>query len=128
MAKKHDDGGIVLSALEEDLLTAIRGHPEGIYGLDLLSQINTANKKLKRRQIGVGSLYPALKRMEKQGLVKARWGEDDEASEVSGGARRRYYSITGLGTSALENTWLYRQQLGAPWKRALPTINGIAGG
>lgn len=116
MAKKHEDGGIVLSALEEDLLTVIRRYSEGIYGLDLLGQLNTANKKLKRRQIGVGSLYPALKRMEKQGLLKARWGEDDDES---GGARRRYYSITGLGSSALEDTWMYRQQLGAPWGLAL---------
>ncbi|NEO34541.1 MAG: PadR family transcriptional regulator [Symploca sp. SIO3C6] len=123
MAKKHEDGGIVLSALEEDLLTAIRGHQDGIYGLDLLGQINTANEKLKRRQIGVGSLYPALKRMETQGLVKARWGEDDD----SGGARRRYYNITGLGSSALEDTWLYRQQLGAPWNLAFKGISRLAG-
>ena len=125
MAKKNDEGGIVLSALEEDLLTAIRGHQDGIYGLDLLGQINTANKKLKRRQIGVGSLYPALKRMEKQGLVKARWGEDDDGS---GGARRRYYSITGLGASALTDTWSYRQQLGAPWSLAFKAMSELAGG
>ena len=112
MAKKHEDGGIVLSALEEDLLTVIQGYSEGIYGVELLNQINNASEKLKRRQIGVGSLYPALKRMEKQGLVKARWGEDGDGT---GGARRRYYSITGLGTNALKDTWLYRQQLGAPW-------------
>ncbi|MEM9219420.1 MAG: helix-turn-helix transcriptional regulator [Cyanobacteria bacterium P01_F01_bin.150] len=128
MAKKNDAGGIVLSALEEDLLTVIRKYSEGIYGLDLLGQVNTANKKHKRRQIGVGSLYPALKRMEKQGLVTARWGEDHEESEASSGARRRYYSITGLGTSALEDTWLYRTQLGAPWGQVLQANDGIAGG
>ncbi|MGD1853186.1 MAG: PadR family transcriptional regulator [Leptolyngbyaceae cyanobacterium] len=112
MAKKAGDDGIVLSALEEDLLTLIQRYVDGIYGLDILDHINTANKKIKRRQIGVGSLYPALKRMEKQGLLKSRWGDEQE---VSGGARRRYYTITALGQRALEDTWIYRQQLGAPW-------------
>ena len=111
MAKQSESGGIVLSALEEDLLTVIRVHEKGIYGLSLLAQLNTANNALKRRLIGIGSLYPALKRMKNQGLVSSEWGDDGESL----GARRLYYSITALGASALEATWLYRQHLGAPW-------------
>lgn len=112
MAKKAGDDGIVLSALEEDLLTLIQQQVDGIYGLDILDRLNVANEKINRRQIGVGSLYPALKRMEQQGLLKSRWGDDQDNS---GGARRRYYTITALGKKALTDTWHYRQQLGAPW-------------
>lgn len=108
MAKKTGDGGIVLSALEEDLLTLIQRHADGLYGLDILHYLNEANKKINRRLIGVGSLYPALKRMTKQGLLKDWWGND---KSPSGGARRRYYQITGLGKRALESTWRYRSML-----------------
>jgi PadR family transcriptional regulator PadR len=109
MAKKDSDGGIVLSALEEDLLTLIRSHGNGIYGLEILEKMNSAGKRVKRRQLRVGSLYPALKRMEQQGLVEGKWGED---ADGSGGARRRYYFITDTGCKALHDTWLYRQALG----------------
>ena len=108
MAKKTGDGGIVLSAFEEDLLTLIQRYVDGIYGLDILHSLNTANKKINRRLIGVGSLYPALKRMAKQGLLDDWWGND---TSPSGGARRRYYKITALGKKALQDTWLYRDIL-----------------
>jgi PadR family transcriptional regulator PadR len=130
MAKKQDGESIVLSALEEDLLTALLGHTQGIYGLDLLNRINVANKKLGRRKIGVGSLYPALKRMEQQGLITGRWGDEDKPGEESGGARRRYYTISADGERALETTWLYRQQLRDAYQvsseqLALDVFNGL---
>ena len=42
-----------------------------------------------------GMLYPLLHRLDRLGYVEARW----EAS--NGGRRRRYYSITSAGRSAL---------------------------
>jgi PadR family transcriptional regulator, regulatory protein PadR len=105
MAKKTEGAVIILSATEEDILTVIWGHAQGVYGLDILNRINKANKETNRREIGVGSLYPALK-----GLVTARWGEE-ALGEESGGARRRYYSISDDGNKALSVTQLYRQQL-----------------
>lgn len=42
-----------------------------------------------------GTLYPALKRLETQGLVKSYWQESSE------GPRRKYYSITTTGQKAL---------------------------
>lgn len=119
MAKKTADGGIVLSAFEEDLLTLIQRHVDGIYGLDILHALNEANKKINRRLIGVGSLYPALKRMTKQGLLKDWWGND---RSPSGGARRRYYRITALGRKALQSTWSYRELLrGGLSPQAIPS-------
>jgi DNA-binding PadR family transcriptional regulator len=101
---------IILSATEEYILSVIWGHSQGVYGLDILNQINKANKENNRREIGMGSLYPALKRMEQQGLVTARWGEE-ALGEESGGARRRYYTISADGAIALNTTQSYRQQL-----------------
>jgi PadR family transcriptional regulator, regulatory protein PadR len=110
MAKKKEGAVIILSATEEDILTVIWGYAQGVYGLDILNRINKANKDTNRREIGVGSLYPALKRMEKQGLITGRWGEETSGEE-SGGARRRYYAISADGKAALVTTKQYRQQL-----------------
>jgi PadR family transcriptional regulator, regulatory protein PadR len=112
MAKKKEQEGwiIILSATEEDILTVINGYVQGRYGFDILKQINKANKETDRREIGVGTLYPALKRMEQQGLITGRWGEL-ASGEESGGARRRYYMISADGQRALDATQEYRQQL-----------------
>ncbi|AFZ61137.1 helix-turn-helix transcriptional regulator [Anabaena cylindrica FACHB-243] len=108
MAKKNEEL-ITLSALEEDLLTVLRG--KELYGLQVMNAINEASDG--KRQIGFGSLYPTLHRMEKKGLVKSRWGE--ETDPESGGARRKYYEITGLGEQVLRETQEYRAHL-AGWK------------
>jgi PadR family transcriptional regulator, regulatory protein PadR len=42
-----------------------------------------------------GMLYPVLHRLERQGLVAARWGESDT------GRRRKYYRITKDGRAQL---------------------------
>ena len=111
MAKKNRDGAIVLSALEQDLLTLIQQYADGTYGLEIMNRLNDVNQQFKRQKIGIGSLYPALKRMEQQGLLSARWGEE---GSTSGGARRRYYSITALGKRAVRDTERYREVIGSP--------------
>jgi PadR family transcriptional regulator PadR len=49
-------------------------------------------------QINQGSLYPALYRLERQGLIQAEWGTSDE------GRRAKFYTITrpGLAQLAIE--------------------------
>ena len=47
-------------------------------------------------QIGQGSLYPALHRLEYKGWIRAQWG----ASENN--RRARYYSLTAAGHKHLE--------------------------
>lgn len=54
-------------------------------------------------QIGQGSLYPALHRLERRGWIQAEWG----ISEL--GRRARFYSLTARGRKQLEietETWL----------------------
>lgn len=47
-------------------------------------------------QVGQGSLYPALARLEQRGWISAEWG----ASENN--RRARYYSLTKAGRKQLE--------------------------
>lgn len=47
-------------------------------------------------QIGQGSLYPALHRLEYKGWIRAQWG----ASENN--RRARYYALTAAGRKQLE--------------------------
>lgn len=57
-------------------------------------------KELEKRSNGYfqfkeGTLYPALHRLEKAGLIKGQW------KKLSNGQDRRYYSITDKGVLAL---------------------------
>ncbi|WP_345801486.1 helix-turn-helix transcriptional regulator [Microbacterium sp. AZCO] len=47
-----------------------------------------------------GTLYKALGRLEKAGLLESEW-EDAEAAGDEGRPRRRLYSVTGAGQLAL---------------------------
>lgn len=59
-------------------------------------------KELERRSNGFfqfkeGTLYPILHRLERQGLLHARW------ETMPNGLERRYYSLTALGRETLRN-------------------------
>lgn len=92
-----------LSSLEKELLTALLLHGDRIYGLELLSRINAARQAQGMGQVGVGSLYPALKRLEEAGLIEGEWGEQVTESDSS---RRRYYRITGEGANTRGNPYI----------------------
>jgi transcriptional regulator len=46
-------------------------------------------------EVNQGSLYPALQRLEKDGLIKSDWGLTEN------NRRARYYELTGAGKRAL---------------------------
>ena len=79
-------------ALEMMVLQALRQEPR--HGYALVQHIGRTSTDLL--QVEEGSLYPALQRMLKAGLVKARW----ETSST--GRRVRVYAITPLGQTHLE--------------------------
>ena len=70
------------------------------YGYELI-------RELEKRSSGYfhfreGTLYPALHRMEKDGLIEGRW------QALPGGQERRYYYITPRGAEVLSRqrtTW-----------------------
>lgn len=66
------------------------------YGFDIIEE-------LKKRTGGYldlkeGTLYPALHRLEKQGLLRSEW-----VLSQTGGAPRKYYAITDVGVASLED-------------------------
>ena len=46
-------------------------------------------------EVNQGSLYPALQRLEKDGLITSEWGTTDNNRQA------RFYTITGAGRRAL---------------------------
>jgi PadR family transcriptional regulator, regulatory protein PadR len=106
MPKKNKEGVIVLSALELDLLLALKG--EDLYGLELLKQVNEARKTVGMSTLGIGSLYPTLRRMENARLIQ---GEFREPVAGDDSPRRKYYKLLGEGTMAISRTEAYRKLL-----------------
>ena len=79
-------------ALEMMILQSLRRRPS--HGYALVQHIKQTSRELL--QIEEGSLYPALQRLLKAGLVKAEWG-------VSATNRRvRIYKLTAAGAKHLE--------------------------
>ncbi|MFN3323004.1 MAG: PadR family transcriptional regulator [Bryobacteraceae bacterium] len=65
-------------------------------------------------QLGQGTLYPALYRLERQGLIRSAW-------QVTENRRRaRYYSLTPEGAQRLDDEL-------AQWQRVCRAINLILG-
>ncbi|MBW4619216.1 MAG: PadR family transcriptional regulator [Cyanosarcina radialis HA8281-LM2] len=102
--KSQPEEPVRLSAIDEDILTCL-GRRE-LYGLEILDELNLGRPS----ELGFGSLYPALNRLEKKGLIVWRWGDEQE---VTGGARRKYYKMTGLGAITLKEVRDYRVSLAA---------------
>ena len=73
------------------------------YGFDVIDQTGLPS----------GTVYPALSRLERDGLVKSAWENEHEA-HADGRPARRYYKLTAPGVKALaEATSYYRSMLPA---------------
>jgi PadR family transcriptional regulator, regulatory protein PadR len=83
-----------LSRVDMAVLATLVG--EERYGLEVRNRLRDLGQSLS-----LAGLYTTLARLESQGLVTSRWGEDDEV-EARQGARRRYYAITALGAKAIK--------------------------
>ena len=64
-----------------------------MYGYEIAQQINFQSNQLY--EIGEGTLYSALKRMQNKGLLESYWGDAES------GGRRKYYHITDKGMKEL---------------------------
>src|SRR5262245_46630264 len=78
-----------MSISTASVLQAIRN---GIaYGFDILDVTG----------LDSGTVYPILSRLERDGLVRSTW-EDEDRAHASGRPARRYYAITADGRAALQ--------------------------
>jgi PadR family transcriptional regulator PadR len=57
-----------------------------------------------------GTVYPALSRLERDGLLRSAW-EDEARAHRDGRPARRYYQITAAGSRALSETLTYYRTL-----------------
>ena len=83
------------------ILKAISLGPLHGYGV-LLRLQQISNDKL---QVPQGSLYPALYRLEHQGLVTFEWGESDNKRQA------KFYSLTAAGRKRLREETDYWERL-----------------
>jgi DNA-binding PadR family transcriptional regulator len=79
-------------------LDAQRGGDAEFHGFALAAAIR--DRDAARRLTAHGTLYRALSRMERAGLLTSRW-EDADIAATEGRPRRRLYRVTGLGAAAL---------------------------
>ena len=83
---------------------------EPMHGWAIAQRIKQVSNEVL--QVGQGSLYPALHKLEQQGWIEAEWGDSDN------NRRAKYYSITREGRRALK-------QEAAQWERLSAAISGI---
>ena len=69
-----------------------------LYGLQIPKMLKESEGS--KRPMGVGTLYPILRSLERKGLIVGQWGEEVLAER--GGARRRYYRLTDRGIEGLD--------------------------
>ena len=93
-----------------DLLVLRMIQSEPLHGWAISERIQQVSVDVL--QIGQGSLYPALHRLEHQGWVEAEW----RTSEL--GRRAKYYTLTARGRRKLETETL-------AWERMSQAINRV---
>ena len=88
MAKSAD---LLPGTLDMLILKAVSLKP--LHGYGVLLRINQISQQAL--EIPQGSLYPALYRLEHQGLIVAQWGQSDN------NRRAKYYTLTTAGRRRL---------------------------
>jgi PadR family transcriptional regulator PadR len=66
--------------------------------------------------VNQGSLYPALARLEEQGLIDAEWGVSEN------NRRARFYSLTRSGRKQLDAETAYWQRMSAAINRVVEAV------
>ena len=67
---------------------------EPMHGWGIAQRIQQVSRDVL--QVGQGSLYPALHRLERKGLIRSEWAASDH------NRRARFYSLTAAGKKQLE--------------------------
>ena len=108
MAKEKTD--LLQGTLDMLILKALQREPMHGFGLS----VRLRQMSAEVFQVEMGSLYPALCRLEAQGWIKAEWGVSDANRKA------RYYALTAAGRKQL-------QQETTRWELLSGTINAILG-
>lgn len=105
-------GQYSIGEFEEVVLLTVAILQDEAYGVAIIEEME---KRLKRN-VSIGALQTVLRRLEDKGLLTSAFGE---ATQVRGGKRKRYFTLTKYGYNILAET---KDQRLALWK-AIPAIN-----
>ncbi len=95
---------IYLGEFEEVVLLTIAVLGEGAYGVSITQEI----EKQTNRVVDFSSVHTALKRLEEKGFLTSVMGG---ATKERGGRRKRFFTLTRQGYSALSDIQEVRSRL-----------------
>jgi PadR family transcriptional regulator len=97
-------GKYQLGEFEEIVMLTVGVLYGDAYGVSIKNEIETRLV----RNVSVGALQSALKRLEQKGYLSSREGE---STSERGGRPKRYFTITSVGKNVMEYTREMRNQL-----------------
>ena len=106
MAKEKTD--LIYGTLDMLILRALQNEPR--HGLGIADRLHQISADVLR--VEQGSLYPALYRLEAEGLIRAEWGVSENNRKA------RYYELSSAG----------RKRLSAErehWERIVAAVNVV---
>jgi PadR family transcriptional regulator, regulatory protein PadR len=103
-----NDRELLKGSLDVVLLALLEHGP--MYGYQIVKEVRTRSAGVL--DLKEGTLYPALHRLEKAGLLEGFWQPRDD------GADRRYYRLTARGVETA-------QARRAEWRRFAAGVEGV---
>jgi len=104
-ARQRSDGELVQGTLDMLVLKTLSRGP--MHGYGIAQSIQQVSAEVLR--VEEGSLYPALHRLELDGMVESEWGQS------ANNRRAKYYRLTALGRKKM-------QAQAGNWKRLAEAI------
>src|SRR5215510_13619126 len=102
----HDKGELLQGTLDMLVLKALELEP--MHGWGITERIQQWSERVL--QPGQGTLYPALYRLERQGLIRSEW------KVTANNRRARYYALTREGRRQFNDEY-------AQWQRMSRAVN-----
>jgi PadR family transcriptional regulator PadR len=99
---------LLKGSLEIMVLALLEREP--MYGYQMVKEVQARSSSIL--QVKEGSLYPALHRLERAGLIEGYWQHRED------GASRRYYRLTSLGRSVLP-------EKRGEWEQFVSAVQGV---
>ena len=90
----REKGDVLQGTLDMLVLRALQLEP--MHGWGITERIEQWSEQVL--QLGQGTLYPALYRLERQGFIRSEWGT------THNNRRARYYTLTARGRRHLDET------------------------
>jgi len=104
--------GANIGELEELVLLVVGVLYQDAYGVSVLKEM----KEQTGREVNISAIHAVLNRLEEKGLLTSDMGG---ASQVRGGRRKRFYTLTSSGRAVLDEVKSTRDKL----YNQLPALN-----